>query len=273
AGLGAEGVIEVENPLRSEESILRPALLPGLLRAAAYNAAHGSADVALFETGTVFAPPAEGDRLPAERFHLAFARTHMVRRAPHEADRPVDVYDATAVLFALVGELRVADVQLDAATVEGFHPARAAHIVVDGTPVGHLGEVSTGVVGALDLAGPVIAGELDLDALLEGRRADRRARAVSRFPASTIDLALIVDDRVPAANVASTLREAGGDLLERVELFDVFRSEALGPGKVSLAFSLRFRAPDRTLTDEEVGRLRQRAIDAVAAAHGAELRT
>jgi phenylalanyl-tRNA synthetase beta chain len=78
---------------------------------------------------------------------------------------------------------------------------------------------------------------------------------------------------VPAANVESTLRAAGGELLERVELFDVFRSEALGPGKISLAFSLRFRAPDRTLTDEEVGRLRQRAIEAVVAAHRAELRT
>ena len=96
---------------------------------------------------------------------------------------------------------------------------------------------------------------------------------MSRFPASTIDLAFVVDDRVPAARVESTLRDAGGELLEHVELFDVFRSDALGPGKVSVAFSLRFRAPDRTLTDEEVGRLRRAAIDAVAAAHGAELRT
>jgi phenylalanyl-tRNA synthetase beta chain len=197
----------------------------------------------------------------------------MVRRAPHEPDRPVDVYDATAVLFALLGELRVAGVHLDAAAIEGFHPARAARIVLDGTPVGHLGEVGAGVVAALDLAGPVVAGELDLDALLAGPRIDRRAHVVSRFPASTIDLALVVDDRVPAAAVEATLRDAGGELLEHVQLFDVFRADALGPGKVSLAFSLRFRAPDRTLTDDEVGRLRQTAIDAVRTAHGAELRT
>ncbi len=131
----------------------------------------------------------------------------------------------------------------------------------------------SGIVAALDLAGPVVASEIDLDALLSGRRTDRRARGVSRFPASTIDLAVIVGDRVPAADIEATLRQAGGELLERVDLFDVFRSDAVGPGNVSLAFSLRFRAPDRTLTDEEVGRLRQRAIDAVRAAHGAELRT
>jgi phenylalanyl-tRNA synthetase beta chain len=164
-------------------------------------------------------------------------------------------------------------VQLDAANIEGFHAARAARVLVNGTPVGHLGEVAAGVVAALDLAGPVVAGELDLDALLVGPRTDRRAHGVSRFPAATIDLAMIVDDRVPAAGIESTLRRAGGELLEEVELFDVFRSDALGPGKVSLAFSLRFRAPDRTLTDEEVGRLRQAAIDAATTAHGAELRT
>ncbi len=273
AGVGSGEVIEVENPLRAEESILRPALVPGVLRAAAFNAAHGAQDVALFETGTVFGTPPEGARLPEERFHLAFARTHMVRRAPHEPDRPVDVYDATAVLFALLGELRIAGVQLDAAAIEGFHPARAARILLDGAPVGHLGEVGAAVVTALDLAGPVVAGELDLDALLAGPRIDRRAHVVSRFPASTIDLALVVDDRVPAAAVEATLRDAGGELLEHVQLFDVFRADALGPGKVSLAFSLRFRAPDRTLTDDEVGRLRQTAIDAVRTAHGAELRT
>jgi phenylalanyl-tRNA synthetase beta chain len=136
-----------------------------------------------------------------------------------------------------------------------------------------VGEVATNVVDALSLVAPVVACELDVDAFLLGARADRAARPVSRFPASSIDLAFVVDDRVPAAAVQTTLVAAGGALLEHVALFDVFRSEALGPEKVSLAFALRFRALDRTLTDDEVSTLRKQCIDAVVSAHGAELRS
>jgi phenylalanyl-tRNA synthetase beta chain len=272
AGTAADGVIEVENPLRAEESILRPALLPGLLRAAAYNAAHGEPDVALFETGTVFGSPPAGEQLPRERHHLAFVRAHAVRRAPHEPDRPVDVFDVTAVLDALAGALRLADLRLEPATVDGFHAARAAAVLVDGEPVGRIGELAPAVVEVLDLAGPVVACEIDVDAWCAGRRRDRRAGVVSRFPASSIDLAFVVDDTVAAGALRRTLVAAGGELLERVELFDVFRSETLGAGTVSLAFSLRFRAPDRTLTDDDVHRLRQACIEAASREHGAALR-
>ncbi len=146
-------------------------------------------------------------------------------------------------------------------------------MLVDGSPIGYVGEVAAGVIDALSLVAPVVACELDVDALLAGERSDRLARPVSRFPASTVDLAFVVDDRVPAAALQSTLVGAGGDLAEHVALFDVFRSDALGPGKVSLAFTLRFRALDRTLTDDEVGELRQKCIDAVVSAHAAELRS
>jgi phenylalanyl-tRNA synthetase beta chain len=273
AGQRPDGVIEVENPLRAEESILRPAILPGLLRAVAYNAAHGDPDVALFESGTTFAPPRDGEQLPDEHRSVAFARAHNVRRAPHERDRPVDVYDATAALTALGQELRVADLRLEAASVAGLHPARAARVLVDGRPIGVLGEVAAAVVDALSLVAPVVACELDVDALLAGGRTERVAQPVSRFPASSVDLAFVVDDHTPAAALQTTLVRAGGELVEHVALFDVFRSEVLGPGKVSLAFGLRFRAFDRTLTDDEVSALRQQCIDAVVSAHGAELRS
>ena len=95
---------------------------------------------------------------------------------------------------------------------------------------------------------------------------------MSPFPPANVDLAFVVVDAVPAASILATLRDAGGDALEDVHVFDVFRADALGPGRVSLAYALRFRARDRTLTDDEVGRLRQRCIDAVVSRHGAELR-
>jgi phenylalanyl-tRNA synthetase beta chain len=272
AAAGAAPVVEVENPLRAEESVLRPALLPGLLRAVAFNAAHGRPDVALFETGTVFSPPADGEPLPVERRCVAAARSGMVRRAPHEPDRPVTVHDLVAVVEALVHELRVARWRLDAAAVAGYQAGRVAHVVVDGTPIGAVGEVAPDVVARLELPSPVCALELDVDRLVTAARSTRAYVPVSRFPASRIDLAFVVADDVPAAAVRATLAEAGGTELERVELFDVFRSDAIGAGRVSLAFGLWFRAADRTLTDEEVAAARARCIAAVESAHAARLR-
>jgi phenylalanyl-tRNA synthetase beta chain len=136
-----------------------------------------------------------------------------------------------------------------------------------------IGEVAAAVIDALALAAPVVACEIDVDALLASDRSARMSHPISRFPASTVDLAFVIDDTVPAAAVRATLKAAGGELLEDVSLFDVFRSDALGAGKVSLAFSVRFRALDRTLTDDEVSALRRACIDAVASAHGAELRS
>ena len=141
-------------------------------------------------------------------------------------------------------------------------------------PVGAVGEIDPAVRSPG--LGPGRAGggalEVNLSRLLAATRKERRSVTPSRYPASTIDLAFVLDESVPAGAAQRTLRHAAGDLLEDVRLFDVFRSDALGPNKKSLAFGLRFRAPDRTLTDEEVGGLRQRLIDAMAKEHGASLR-
>jgi phenylalanyl-tRNA synthetase beta chain len=149
---------------------------------------------------------------------------------------------------------------------------RSASILVGDTEVGSVGEIDAEVLDALALSGPVVACEIDVDTLLATPRSPRASLPVSRYPASAIDLAFVVSDDVPAGDVMRTLREAGGELLEAIRLFDVFRSEALGANKVSLAFALRFRALERTLTDAEVGELRQKCIDAVVAAFDAELR-
>jgi phenylalanyl-tRNA synthetase beta chain len=271
-GVATAGLIEVENPLRAEESILRPALLPGVLRAVAHNATHGNHDVALFELGHVFGSPGPGMTLPVERLHLAAVRSGTIVRSPYEPDRAVTVHDLIAVVEALAQELRLAEWNLVATTTPGFHPVRTARITIDGTEVGTVGEIDAEVVDALALHGPVIACELDADALLASSRVPLTAHPISRYPASAIDLALVVPDDVPAGAVLRLLRQSGGALLESVRAFDVFRSEMLGPGRVSVAFALTFRAPDRTLTDGEVGELRRTCIDAVTAAFGAELR-
>ena len=182
------------------------------------------------------------------------------------------MYDAVDVLRAVVAALEVHDWRLDAATRRGFHPSRTAAISVGGTEIGLVGEIDPRVVEALDLVAPIVALEFDLDALLAGDRPTRAFRAPSPYPPSGIDLAFVVADAVAADAVASTLRAAGGDLVEDVTLFDVFRAETLGTGRKSLAFSVRYRAADRTLTDAEVAELRETAIAAVTREHDAVLR-
>ncbi len=157
--------------------------------------------------------------------------------------------------------------------VPGLHPTRAARLAgAGGQLLGAVGEVDPGVVEAYGLRQRLGFLSLSVDALLSEPRRPAQAREVSRFPASDVDLAFVVDERVPAAALHATLAGAGGDLLEHVWLFDAYRSAQLGPGRRSLAFRLRFRAHDRTLADTDLAAVRQRAIDAVVAGHGAELR-
>jgi len=267
--------------LRAEESLLRTAVLPGLLKAAAFNAGHGLPDVGLFEIGHVFLPPPAGQTLPDEREHLAVVLTGTAFRLPHEPNRPVDGHDAVGRFEVVAEALALADWSLEPGDAAGFAPGRSAVVIVDGGPVGAIGEIAPAVRAAMGLAGPgarggpevpVAALEVNLSRLLGATRKERRSVTPSRYPASTIDLAFVVPDDVAAGAIVRLLRAVGGDLLERVRLFDVFRSGALGPGRVSLAFALQFRAPDRTLTDAEVGELRTQCIDAVVSEFGAELR-
>jgi phenylalanyl-tRNA synthetase beta chain len=271
AGLPPEG-IELENPLRAEESLLRPSLLPGLLRAVAFNAGQGQADTGLFEVGHIFLSPPAGQTLPDEREHLGIVLSGSIRRRPHEPDRPTGGHDTVGHLEAVAEALALADWRTEPADRPGYARGRAAAVIVDGAEAGVVGEVDPGVLERLGIGVGVAAFEVNLSQVLAARRRERHFQAPSRLPASTIDLAFVVDESIPAGAAERTLREAAGPLCEEVRIFDVFRSPSLGEGRKSLAFALRFRAHDRTLTDEEVGALRQACIEAMAKAHGATLR-
>ena len=265
AGLPVHAV-EVENPLTAEESMLRTSLLPGLLRALVTNASHRRPDVRLFEIGHVFFPPPAGTGLPQEPEHLAIALGGR------------DASAAVRLWRVLVDGLRLDEVRLEGAGLPGLHPTRSARIVVGGDAVGAIGEIDPDVLAEHGLSAPVGWLEVVLDRLLAGPRRPATYEPVSRFPSADIDLALIVDDIVPASDVEITLREAGGEELESVELFDVYRGEPdssgnqLPPGHRSLAYHLRFSSLDHTLTDEELAGLRRRCIEAVETAVGASLR-
>jgi phenylalanyl-tRNA synthetase beta chain len=259
AGLAVD-VVTVTNPLDADQSVLRPSLRPGLLGAVAYNASHRNPGVRLFETGKVFGRPASGEQLPDEREQLG------VVLAGDDARAAVDVWHVLADALDLPGA------ELCQEPVPGLHPTRAARVLVDGRPVGCVGEVDPGVLAALGIDERVGVVELDLDAVLAGPPRERRYRPISRFPSSDVDLAFEVDGSVPAGAVQATIAASGAPLVVAVRLFDVYRGPGLAPGGRSLAYRIRLQATDRTLTDQDIAEVRQRVIDAVTAAHPAVLR-
>ncbi|CAN5260940.1 hypothetical protein BH18ACT9_BH18ACT9_10650 [soil metagenome] len=165
-------------------------------------------------------------------------------------------------------------VSLDVATgsCAPWHPGRCAEIQVAGVVVGYAGELHPRVCAAYGVPARTAAAEVDLDALVAAARPPR-APSLSSFPLAKEDVALVVEADVPSAEVAAALRAGAGELLESVRLFDVYTGEQIEAGKRSLAFALRFRAPDRTLTDAETARARDAAVACAAEATGARQRT
>jgi phenylalanyl-tRNA synthetase beta chain len=154
----------------------------------------------------------------------------------------------------------------------GVHATRSATVFVGGEPIGVVGEVDPSVLADFGISERVAWLEIDLGRLFDLPHGERPYRPVSRFPSSDIDLAFETPDAVPAQDLEQALRNAGGDLLFALELFDVYRGSGLQPGSRSLAYRLRLQASDRTLTDNEVADVRQRCIEAVVSATGASLR-
>jgi len=285
-GLSGHQPPRLLNPLSEEEALLRPALLPGLLTAVLRNVGRGLQDVALFETGSVFrgtgtpvdAVPATTRRptaeqlaaldaaLPAQPRHLGVAL------AGRRAGRPVAVGDAVEVLLGAALALGVR-LTVGRGHEAPHHPGRCAVLLLDGEPLGTAGELHPRVVSRLGLPPRTVVGELDLDRLVRAavEAGPASAPVVSSYPPSSVDVALVVADHVLAGDVEQRLRDGAGELLEDLRLFDVFTGPQVGEGRVSLAYALRFRAPDRTLTDAEVLAARDAAV-AAAGDLGAVLR-
>ncbi|MFF4313587.1 phenylalanine--tRNA ligase subunit beta [Streptomyces sp. 900105755] len=294
----ARRVVRLVNPLNDEEPALRTSLLPGLLGALRRNDGRGSHDLALFETGLVFLPRAEqgvAGHLPVDRrptdAELAALDAVLPEQPRHVAvvlagareqagwwgkGRPADWADAVEAGRAVAREAG-AELIVRSGQYGPWHPGRCAELVVvaDGAErvVGHAGELHPRVVKALGLPARTCAMELNLDALEQVGDGTPQAPSISTFPVATQDVALVVDKPVPAAEVEAALREGAGELLEAIRLFDVYvNDEQLGDGKKSLAYALRFRAGDRTLTVDEASAARDAAVALAGERTGAVLR-
>ncbi|WP_236239176.1 phenylalanine--tRNA ligase subunit beta [Streptomyces sp. CC228A] len=290
-------LVTLVNPLSDEEPALRSTLLPGLLGALRRNDGRGSHDLALFETGLVFRTPAESGvavRLTVERrpsdAELEGLNAVLPQQPRHVAvvlagareqagwwgeGRPADWADAVEAA-RLVAREAGAELLVRQGQYGPWHPGRCAElaVVADGTEqvVGHAGELHPRVVKALGLPARTCAMEMNLDLVERASAGAVKAPRISSFPVATQDVALVVDTAVPAADVERVLREGAGELLESIRLFDTFTGEQIGAGKKSLAYALRFRAADRTLTVEEATAARDAAVALAAERTGAVLR-
>jgi phenylalanyl-tRNA synthetase beta chain len=271
--LDPEDGLRLANPLSEEQSVMRPLLLPGLLDAARRNGAHGRMSIALFESAHVYGAGQDASSgAPArERHHLAALLAGDLPESWRSPSRTADFY---AVLAVVGGMLEGSGVEWRAdpsADRRFLHPGRSAALVAGGREIGWLGELHPAVAGEWDLAGA--AGfELDADRLVDVTPAEPvRYRDVTAFPAVLQDIAVVVEDALPAAAVESAVAAAAGDLLSSARVFDVYRGEQVGEGRKSLALRLEFRAQDRTLTDADVARVRE-AIEAELDRVGGRLR-
>ncbi len=283
--------LTLRNPIDADRGELATTLLPGLLETAVRNRSRGMTDLALFHIGQVVLPHADpvpvpdlavdrrpGDAeiaqllaaLPAQPVHVAAVLTgDRERPGWWGPGRPADWTDAVQAA-RLVAAAAGVELRITSGSLLPWHPGRSAVLRVGDWPVGHAGELHPTVCEAFGLPPRSSAMELDLDALpLEERRPAPR---ISPFPPVVQDVALVLDAGVPAAEVQATLAEGAGELLEEIRLFDVYTGSQVGEGKRSLAFTLRFRAPDRTLTNEEANAAREAAVALAAERLGAQLR-
>lgn len=274
--------VKLANPISEEQGFLRTSILPGLIEVAKRNHSRGFRDLALFESGLVFLPvegmgtdsiPPLGvkpsdevldalyDGVPAQPFHLAAVLTgHDSPAAAGHSPRIWDWADAVDIA-RLAGDVLGVDVVVSQGSHQAFHPGRAARLSLrSGEVVGYAGELHPKLLAASDLPARTVALELNADALFEAAPDVIVARHISTFPVATQDVALVVPADVPADEVLAALREGAGELLEDVALFDVYAGKGIEEGKKSLAFGLRFRADDRTLTADEASAARESAV-------------
>lgn len=261
-------------PMSEDHSVLRTSLLPSLLETVAYNKNRQQHDVAIFELGRVFLSRQEVlTELPEERLYVGGALTgQWMPQNWMGAKQPVDFYQVKGVVESLLAGLGIQDVQYkQVSELAGMHPGRTAEVWVKDQRLGYLGQVHPGTEKAYDLSETYVF-QLDIAALGEAAKEVGHYSQLPKFPAVTRDLALVVNRDVHAGTLEATIREAAGDLLESLTLFDVYMGERIAQDKKSMAFSLVFRHSEHTLQDDEVQQVTAAIVEALKNTAGAELR-
>jgi phenylalanyl-tRNA synthetase beta chain len=264
--------IRLAMPMSEERSVLRQSLIPHLLEVVSYNRARQMDNVAVYETGAVYLAKGN-DELPEEKERLAGVITGVWHAHLWQGEKkPVDFYVVKGILDGLFDMLGLQNrIDYTQAKLDGMHPGRTAEILLDGKAIGFVGQVHPRVQKENDLKETYVF-ELALTDVLHAEVEDIRYAPIPRFPSMTRDVAFVVDKGVIAGDIQKTIVKTGGELLKEVTIFDVYEGDRLPEGKKSIAFSLRYFDPERTLTDEEVTALHEQVVQAVEEQFGATLR-
>jgi phenylalanyl-tRNA synthetase beta chain len=270
-----EPYVELANPISSDMTVMRRSLLASVTSVLESNRKLRQR-LAVFEIAPVFLP-VEGERLPNEPLRLVIALTGLAR-LPDWADKgePEDMtyFHLKGLVETLVEALHLEGVSYVPGDHPSFHPGKCAEVNWNGASIGWIGELHPAVAEAYGLeAHPVAEADLDIQALLPAIPDRFSVEPVPAYPPVLEDLAFVVEDTVPAADVADAIRRIGGDLVVDVQLFDVYQGGQIGEGKKSLAYSIVYQSPERTLTDDEVSSLRKAIIDGLGKDLGAVLRS
>lgn len=254
--------VELVNPLSSDLAVLRSSLLPGLLEAARRNLNNGIVSVRLFEAGKVFLP---GKDAPRESLRLAALAAGPIQPQGWDAPtRQADFFDIKGVAGFIAEWAGSGPAEFSPAACRALHPGRSAALALDGRTVGCCGELDPGRAQAWGIRERIYYLELDLEGLIEGwDRHGRRHRELPRFPAVRRDLALELAEQVDCRLVMELIRRLAGPDLEEVKLFDLYQGKQIEKGKKSMAFSLVYRAADKTLTDSEVAKIHHRVVEGI----------
>jgi phenylalanyl-tRNA synthetase beta chain len=267
--------IRIQNPIASDRIVMRRSLLASVLEIAERNA-RLSRHLALFEIGSVYLPR-EGSDLPAEPRRLVIVLTGERYSTFWDGTTNTalfDFYDLKGIVEALLKGLNLTGIAYEPSDEPIFHPGKCARVRIDEKVFGVFGELNPLVKERFDLPkSPILAADFDAEALLASLPVGYDVEPVPAFPPVLEDIAVVVDESVTAARVEEVIRQAGGKTVAEVGLFDVYRGDQIGPAKKSLAYSLSYQAPDRTLTDQEVAKIRERIIRRLESELGAKLRS
>jgi phenylalanyl-tRNA synthetase beta chain len=263
--------VKLANPIAPEKRVMRRSMLSSVLNVIERNARLREG-LAMFEVGSVYVP--QGSELPLEPRRLAIALTGKRYEPAWDVKVGVklDFYDLKGIVEALMVALHL-DVTYVPAEHPSFHPGKCASILLGDTPLGVFGELHPLVAENYDFVSPVLAADFDLEAVLAAIPAGYPIRPMSEFPPVLEDIAVIVDENLPADRVEALIKQTGGKMLASVRLFDVFRSEQIGVGKKSLAYALTYQSLEGTLTDKDAAQIRNRIVRRLEADLGAKLRS
>lgn len=270
--LEAAEPVSLAMPMSEERSQLRLSIVPQILDVIRYNLARQMDSLALYEMGSVFISNGHGE-LPNEKERLAGAITGLWLSHPWQGEKKAaDFYVAKGILDGLFGLIGLSErIEYKKAAIDGLHPGRTAEVYLDGESVGFVGQIHPVVQKEFDLNETYVF-ELAFEKLLTADVAELIYEQIPRFPFMTRDIALVTDKAAEAGEIQKVILEAGGKLLKDVSVFDLYEGERMEPGKKSLAFSLRYFDPERTLTDEEVTKAHTKVLQAVEEKTGATLR-